>query len=84
MPDSSTESLSGGRGPGYGAVVEISGDIAQYVQAQNCPYVMIEDRGRAIRTAIEESEDRTVILVTGKGNETRQKYGSEYITVRQM
>ena len=45
---------------------------------------MIEDRGEAIRTAIEESEDRTVILVTGKGNETRQKYGSEYITVRQM
>lgn len=65
--------------PGYEPVEEISGDIAQYVQAQNCPYVMIEDRGEAIRTAIEESEDRTVILVTGKGNETRQKYGSEYI-----
>lgn len=65
--------------PGYEPVEEISGDIAQYVKAQNCPYVMIEDRGEAIRTAIEESEDKTVILVTGKGNETRQKYGSEYI-----
>lgn len=65
--------------PGYEPVEEISGDIAQYVKEQNCPYVMIEDRGEAIRAAIEESSDKTVILVTGKGNETRQKYGSEYI-----
>lgn len=65
--------------PGYEPVEEISGDIAQYVQAKNCPYVMIEDRGEAIRKAIEEAEGKTVILVTGKGNETRQKYGCEYL-----
>ena len=80
MPDSTHRRCTWPRRiRGYEPVEEISGDIAQYVQAQNCPYVMIEDRGEAIRTAIEESEDRTVILVTGKGNETRQKYGSEYI-----
>ena len=84
LPDSTHRRCTCRGGSGYEPVEEISGDIAQYVQAQNCPYVMIEDRGEAIRTAIEESEDRTVILVTGKGNETRQKYGSEYITVRQM
>lgn len=65
--------------PGYEPVEEISRDIAQYVEAQNCPYVMIEDRGEAIREAIREAEGKTILLVTGKGNETRQKYGSEYI-----
>lgn len=65
--------------PGFEPVAEISQDIAQYVAQENCPYVMIEDRGEAIRTAIEEAEGKTLILVTGKGNETRQKYGSEYI-----
>jgi len=65
--------------PGYEPVEEISRDIAQYVEAQNCPYVMIEDRGEAIKAAIEEAEGKTILLVTGKGNETRQKYGCEYL-----
>lgn len=65
--------------PGYEPVSEISKEIAKYVAAQNCEYVMIEDRGEAIKTAIEEVKEKTVILITGKGNETRQKYGSEYI-----
>lgn len=65
--------------PGYEPVEDISKDIAQYVEAQNCPYVMIEDRGEAIKAAIDEAEGKTILLVTGKGNETRQKYGSEYL-----
>lgn len=65
--------------PGYEPVADISRDIAQYVEAQGCPYEMIEDRGEAIGKAIMEVEEPTVILITGKGNETRQKYGSEYV-----
>lgn len=65
--------------PGQEPVEEISKDIAQYVEAQHCPFAMIEDRGEAIRTAIREAEGKTVLLVTGKGNETRQKYGNEYL-----
>ncbi len=65
--------------PGYEPVEDISRDIAQYVEAQNCPYDMIEDRGEAIRTAIEEADEKTILLITGKGNETRQKYGCEYL-----
>ena len=65
--------------PGYEPVEDISKDIAQYVEAQNCPYVMIEDRGDAIRDAIRTAEGKTLLLVTGKGGETRQKYGSQYI-----
>ena len=37
------------------------------------PYEMIEDRGEAIKKAILETKEPTVILITGKGNETRQK-----------
>ena len=65
--------------PGYEPVEEISKDIAQYVEQFNTPYKMIEDRGEAIRDAIFGCEGKTLILVTGKGNETRQKYGSEYV-----
>lgn len=65
--------------PGFEPVEDISRDIAQYVEAQNCPYVMIEDRGEAIKAAIEEVDEPTILLITGKGNETRQKYGSEYL-----
>ena len=65
--------------PGAEPVEQISKDIAQYVEAQHCPYEMIEDRGEAIRKAIMEAEEKTILLITGKGNETRQKYGTEYL-----
>lgn len=65
--------------PGFEPVEDISKDIAQYVEAQGCPYVMIEDRGEAIKAAIEDVDEPTILLITGKGNETRQKYGSEYL-----
>ena len=65
--------------PGYEPVADISAEIAQYVAAQNCPYEMIEDRSEAIKKAIETSEGKTLFLVTGKGEETHQKYGSDYI-----
>lgn len=65
--------------PGYEPVEDISREIAQYVAAQNCPYEIIEDRGEAIQKAIGSAEGKTLLLVTGKGGETRQKYGSEYL-----
>ena len=65
--------------PGAEPVEQISKDIAQYVEAQHCPYEMIEDRGEAIHKAIMEAEGKTILLITGKGNETRQKYGTEYL-----
>ena len=65
--------------PGAEPVEQISKDIAQYVEAQKCPYKMIEDRGEAIKDAIETAEGKTLLLVTGKGAETRQKYGCEYL-----
>ena len=66
--------------PGEEPVEQISKDIAQYVEAAgNCPYEMIEDRGEAIHKAIFECTEPTILLITGKGDETRQKIGREYI-----
>lgn len=68
--------------PGEEPVLDISRDIAKYVEEKNCPYEMIEDRGEAILAAINEAKEssgKTILLITGKGNETRQKYGREYL-----
>ncbi len=64
--------------PGKEPVQQISEDIAQYVAQKNCPYEIIEDRGVAIHKAIMECKKPTILLITGKGNETRQKYGTIY------
>ena len=56
----------------------IAKDIASNIE--RCDYSVIEDRGEAIRLAISElGGDRKVILITGKGEETRQKRGTQYI-----
>lgn len=68
--------------PGYEPVEEISKDIAKYIEKYMNNYEMIEDRGEAIKKAIYEAANMpkdSVILITGKGNETRQKYGSDYL-----
>jgi len=67
--------------PGPEDTRDISEDIAQYVRQNNENYELIDDREEAVRKSILSSEPGTVILITGKGNETRQKYGKEYIPV---
>ena len=49
--------------PGYEPVEEISRDIAQYVEKEGCPYEMIEDRGEAIKKAIESVEHPSILLM---------------------
>ena len=40
---------------------------------------IIVDRGEAIYEAIKQADENTVVLITGKGRETRQKRGTQYI-----
>ena len=55
-------------------------EVAQYVAAQGCEYSIEPNRGEAIRQAILGCDGRpTVLLITGKGAETRQKRGTQYI-----
>ena len=61
--------------------VFITEEIASSVEEQGCPYTILTDRGEAIRAAVSSSDVPAVILITGKGAETREKRGTEYIPV---
>lgn len=60
-------------------VMKISEEIASHVKEFDCDCNIIVDREEAIRQAIETADDNTVVLITGKGRETRQKRGTQYI-----
>lgn len=64
--------------PGPEATLDICKEIASYIEQEHGSYQIIEDRGEAIRKAILENPN-SVILITGKGNETRQKVGKEFL-----
>lgn len=62
-------------------IIDICRDIAQYVEAVGGNYSIELDRGEAIRQAVMGCEVPSVLLITGKGAETRQKRGIDYIPV---
>ena len=68
--------------PGPDPAEEISEEVAKYAKAAGIEYEEIEDRGAAIHKAILEVRRPTVLLITGKGEETRQKYGTVYAPCR--
>ncbi|MEG1846546.1 MAG: UDP-N-acetylmuramyl-tripeptide synthetase, partial [Oscillospiraceae bacterium] len=59
-------------------VMKISNEIKHFVDTKNCPNEIITDRGEAIKKAIMDCDENSLILITGKGNETRLKRGREY------
>lgn len=60
-------------------VLKICEEIAQHLKMQGGSYAIIPNREEAIREAIARADDNTVVLITGKGRETRQKRGVRYI-----
>ena len=68
--------------PGPDPADEISAEVAKYAREAGIEYEEIEDRGVAIHKAILEVRKPTVLLITGKGEETRQKYGTVYAPCR--
>lgn len=65
--------------PGEEPVINICKDIASYIKVYNNNFKIIEDRGEAIKDSIFLSKPHSIILLTGKGRETRQKIGKEYV-----
>ncbi|MGN0984929.1 MAG: Mur ligase family protein [Candidatus Enterenecus sp.] len=59
--------------------LSICREIAAHVAEQGCPYRIEPNRGEAIRQAVLSCDGPSVVLITGKGAETRQKRGLEYI-----
>ena len=49
------------------------------MEKEGCPVRIIPNRGEAIRQAVLDCAGPTVLLLTGKGRETRQKRGTAYI-----
>ena len=68
--------------PGPDPADEISAEVAKFAKEAGIAYEEIEDRGAAIHKAILEVRKPTVLLITGKGEETRQKYGTVYAPCR--
>ncbi|QIB69749.1 UDP-N-acetylmuramoyl-L-alanyl-D-glutamate--2,6-diaminopimelate ligase [Aminipila butyrica] len=60
-------------------LMTICQEIAKHVEEHHCKCAIIPDRKEAIRQAIAGADRDTVVLVTGKGRETRQKRGTSYI-----
>jgi UDP-N-acetylmuramoyl-L-alanyl-D-glutamate--2,6-diaminopimelate ligase len=60
-------------------VAAICAEIAAHAGAPPRGCHVIIDRGEAIREAIRSAAPGGVVLVTGKGRETRQKRGTEYV-----
>ncbi len=57
----------------------IAADIEKNLIGTGCRYEIVEDREEAVRRAILEHGENAVILLTGKGRETRMKRGTLYI-----
>lgn len=66
---------------GYDDIEEINDEIKKYIlqSNKNCICYSIHDRGDAIKSAINNANKNSVILITGKGAETRQKIKNEYV-----
>lgn len=65
--------------PGDEPLENISADIARNVP-ERCAYEIIDDRGEAVRRAINDFPgEKRLVIITGKGEETRQKRGTEYV-----
>jgi UDP-N-acetylmuramyl tripeptide synthase len=63
---------------GEEGVEDICREIASHIAPFGRPCRIIPDREEAIRAALADADAHTVLLVTGKGRETRQKRGRVY------
>jgi UDP-N-acetylmuramoyl-L-alanyl-D-glutamate--2,6-diaminopimelate ligase len=63
-------------------VLKICEEIVKHMEGNVCECSIIEDREEAIREAIKDAAPEGVILITGKGRETRQKRGLIYVKTR--
>jgi UDP-N-acetylmuramyl-tripeptide synthetase len=64
---------------GEESVTDICREIAAHAAPFGRPCRVIPDREEAIGAALSDADANTVVLVTGKGRETRQKRGRVYV-----
>lgn len=68
--------------PAFESVIQISKEVAKYVEKYTKNYEIVEDRAEAIKKAVNRvlsSNEKYIILLLGKGNEIKQKVGRDYV-----
>ena len=73
------EDYDGDEDYGEEDVNKICREIGEFVAAAGGKYEIITDRVEAIKKAITLMDDDTILFLPGKGRETREKRGIEYI-----
>lgn len=64
--------------PGTENIDSINSDIIKHI-SKDCEYKCIYDRRLAIKSAILNSDPKTLILIMGKGNDNTQKIGDQLV-----
>ncbi|MGM0502606.1 MAG: UDP-N-acetylmuramoyl-L-alanyl-D-glutamate--2,6-diaminopimelate ligase, partial [Bacillota bacterium] len=60
-------------------IAEIEAGIEELEQDTSEQYLIVEERGAAIRTAVERAAAGDIVLIIGKGHETYQDFGDKVI-----
>lgn len=68
--------------PANESVLAISEEIATFVEKEDTPYQIIENRVEAIQAAFKQVKDKTIILVIGKGHEKEMKINGENVPMK--
>lgn len=68
--------------PRHERVEDISLEVAKFIESVGGKYEIIADRKEAIRTAFAAAKEKTLLLVVGKGAETTQMRGDQYVKVQ--
>lgn len=59
-------------------LADINQTLAENLEPYKIPYQTIEDRGEAIREAIDAVKGKTLVVITGRGHEDNQKIQGKY------
>lgn len=65
--------------PGFESVEDIANEIAKYIEEYDTPYEIVVERRDAVKKAILESREKTLVIVAGKGHEDSMKVGNKYL-----
>lgn len=68
--------------PEFEDVLDISREIAKYVEQEDTAYEMIENREEAIQKAIRQANRKTIVLAIGKGHEEAMKINGELVPMK--
>lgn len=67
--------------PAFETVRDISNEMAEYVEKEGTPYLIIENREEAIKEAFNQVDGETILLAIGKGHEKEMKINGQSVPI---